>query len=499
MEARRTELRGLAVGAVAASLVVLSVSALLPVPADTVRVSTLAFLPGLPHSTHGHRLHSGAWEVVPGVYEDDREPPGGPIHSALLPSGKVLLFTYNDTWLFDPLTRSFAGPLASPGVIVCAGMAMLGDGRLFVAGGFAGFDDHGRYTGPPTAQVFDPWGEAWTEVAPMRHNRWYPTVVTLPDGRAAVFTGTDGGDLKSAVEVFDPATGTWAIAGDRDIPLYARAHVIPDGTVLFTSPDRGTVRWDPGTGTFEAGPTRGDGYRRGGVSVLLDSARGTVLAYGGIGKSTTDPGFNATMRASEVLDPTTGRWLPTGDLAQGRLWGPGVLLPNGDVLAIGGEILPAPAAHAEWYEADTGQWVEMAKARYRRPYHSTGLLLADGSVLATGASPTMEVYKPWYFFAGPRPVIAEVPGQVDYGATFTVASPDAADVARATLVRIGSDTHNLNTDQRLVEAPIATSTEPGALHLQAPPSSAVAPPGYYLLFLFDGAGVPSEGAMVRVG
>ena len=35
--------------------------------------------------------------------------------------------------------------------------------------------------------------------------------------------------------------------------------------------------------------------------------------------------------------------------------------------------------------------------------------------------------------------------------------------------------------------------------LQAPPHAAVAPPGYYMLFLLSGGGVPSVAAFVRLG
>jgi hypothetical protein len=149
----------------------------------------------------------------------------------------------------------------------------------------------------------------------------------------------------------------------------------------------------------------------------------------------------------------------------------------------------------EWYGAQHDQWTLVAKPRYMRFYHSTAQLLPDGSVLATGASPTMEIYKPWYF-SGPRPVIAEAPDSVGYGEGFVVqASPGAVG---ATLLRIGGDTHNLNTDQRFLR--LAAEPDPeGTLRVRAPASGAVAPPGYYMLFVFDARGAPSEAAMLRLG
>lgn len=444
---------------------------------------------GLAPATTGPRWHPGTWEIVPGVYDDDREPPGGPIHSALLPSGKVLLFTYNDTWLFDPRTRVFEGPIASPAVVNCAGMAMLADGRLFVAGGWDGFDEQHRYKGLPAAQAFDPVAERWVALPPMQDVRWYPTAVTLADGRVAVFTGVDAGHTTRRVEVWDPARGAWSVgAGERLLPLYARAHLLPDGTVLFTGPMTTTVVWDPATERFRDGPERSGGTRRGGASVLVDAAEGLVMTFGGFGGN----------RSAERYDAAAQRWVPAGDLVRPRVWAPGVVLPTGDVLAVGGERnISEGSQPAEVWEARTGAWVEVAEPRYTRVYHSTAQLLPDGSVMATGAQPNLEVYRPWYFFQ-PRPVLAGAPDVVPRGVPFEVASPDAASLARAVLLRVGGDTHNLNTDQRLVPLALAAPEKAGVRAATVPANPAVAPPGMYLLFVLDAEGRPSEGRFVRV-
>lgn len=84
---------------------------------------------------------------------------------------------------------------------------------------------------------------------------------------------------------------------------------------------------------------------------------------------------------------------------------------------------------------------------------------------------------------------------VTWGATFELVTPDS--VARDVLVRPGAVTHTNNMGQRHVEL----SFEPGAgsLTVTAPPSPAVAPAGFHLLFVLDAGGVPSEGAWLRVG
>lgn len=121
--------------------------------------------------------------------------------------------------------------------------------------------------------------------------------------------------------------------------------------------------------------------------------------------------------------------------------------------------------------------------------------------MVTGPSATMEVYKPWYFNAT-RPALASAPPVIAYGQPFPVATPDAENIHHAVLMRLGSVTHSLNTDQRLVR--VSTVRLPGGpggeglVLAQAPLFPTVAPPGYYLLFLLDGHGVPSKGAMVHL-
>ena len=45
----------------------------------------------------------------------------------------------------------------------------------------------------------------------MAHGRWYPSLVTLPDGKAVVVNGLDEyGSLNLLVEIYDPATKTWS-------------------------------------------------------------------------------------------------------------------------------------------------------------------------------------------------------------------------------------------------------------------------------------------------
>ena len=118
------------------------------------------------------------------------------------------------------------------------------------------------------------------------------------------------------------------------------------------------------------------------------------------------------------------------------------------------------------------------------------------------AARQMEIYKPAYLFnssggAATRPSISSAPSSIGWGNTFTVQTPDAANISSVVLVRNGSVTHAFNMDQRLVGMSFTAGT--GALTVTAPPNGNIAPPGWYMLFLLNSAGVPSVATFVQLG
>ena len=79
----------------------------------------------------------------------------------------------------------------------------------------------------------------------------------------------------------------------------------------------------------------------------------------------------------------------------------------------------------------------------------------------------------------------------------TVTTPDAAGIAKVTLVRAGSTTHGIDTEQRAV--PLAFTRGSGSLTATVPANGNELPSGYDMLFVVDGNGVPSVAPWVRVG
>jgi hypothetical protein len=179
-----------------------------------------------------------------------------------------------------------------------------------------------------------------------------------------------------------------------------------------------------------------------------------------------------------------------------------VLLPDGKVFLAGGVTgSPGPAEIFDPAHPAAG-WALCGLMKYRRGYHSSNILLADGSVLMGGDPPggggptPHERYFPAYYFQ-PRPVITNAPASTAHGAPFTIQTPDAASIAEVVLLRPGFTTHGFNMSQRFVGC-VITGSAAASIQVQSPADGTIAPPGYYLLFIVNGSRVPSLGRWIRL-
>ena len=207
-------------------------------------------------------------------------------------------------------------------------------------------------------------------------------------------------------------------------------------------------------------------------------------------------------------------------MSTGRLQMNAVLLPNGKVLLSGGSVSnetpDTPGKSADLYDPITNVMGSGGTASYSRLYHSTAVLLPDATVASLGSNPgdrgkyvtAIEIYTPPYLYDANdnlittgRPVITGVPsGPIAYGSTFPVTYTSGSPIASAILARPGSTTHAFDMEQRIVglcgPSPELSCTGSGSITLTAPPNGNIAPPGFYMLFLLDSAGVPSKAQFV---
>jgi galactose oxidase len=249
------------------------------------------------------------------------------------------------------------------------------------------------------------------------------------------------------------------------------------------------------------------GTRNWGSSVMYDD--GKVLLVGGnpcapYSSTCTTP----TTATAEIinLNSSSPTWQYTNPMAGPRKLHNATLLADGKVLVTGGsrgsenpnKTPSDPAYPAESWDPATGTWSTMASLTAIRGYHSTALLLPDGRVLSAGApgGKSAEIYSPPYLFKGARPTISSAPTGVSYGQSFFVGTAAATSITKVTMIALTSVTHSFNMSQRIIRP--SFSLAGGGLNVVAPSSRNTAPPGYYMLFILNGNGVPSVAKIIQI-
>jgi N-acetylneuraminic acid mutarotase len=185
----------------------------------------------------------------------------------------------------------------------------------------------------------------------------------------------------------DCARGAWvATQGMRTERQLHTATLLPNGKVLVAGGRksefvtlRGAELYDPATSTWtETGPmTR---PRAGHTATLLRDGR-VLVAGGTAGNVPPDWGVTSS---SELYDPATATWTPTGAMSTGRFWFDATLLPDGRVLVAGG-YANRVLASAELFDPATGRWSPTGSLNVAR-YGLTLTTLADGTVLGVRGS-----------------------------------------------------------------------------------------------------------------
>jgi len=423
------------------------------------------------------------------------------VHTTLLPDGRVFFISYYSESLqpqiWDPTTNTFTTTSASAYALFCSGHTSLADGRVFIAGGHIA-----DYTGYPHAMIFDSAKNAFTTLPDMNTGRWYPTVTELPNGDVLVVSGDINANtnVDTLPQVFQMSTNSWRnlTTATLAMPLYPNMLVAPNGKVFDAGPSRQTRFLDPsGTGAWTNGPVLNfTGFRDYGPAMMYDI--GKVLVVGGADPPTA---------TAEIIDlnATTPAWKFTGSMHFPRRQQNAVILPDGKVFIVGGssgsgfDNSSTPVLPTEMWDPATGAFTTMAGIAMYRGYHSTALLLPDGRVLSAGGNvggPNAQLFSPPYLFAGSRPAINSAPTGAGYGQTVFVGTPDVASISQVTLLRAGSTTHTNDMSQRFMH--LSFSTTSTGLNVVMPANANIAPPGMYLLFILNGAGVPSVGSMVQI-
>jgi hypothetical protein len=211
-------------------------------------------------------------------------------------------------------------------------------------------------------------------------------------------------------------------------------------------------------------------------------------------------------------DPTVTQ---SGSMTYPRAFANSVVLPNGQVLTMGGQTYAVPFSDAnsvlnpELWDPTTGTFSVMAPEAEPRNYHSTAVLLPDGRVFSGGGGlcgtcstnhPDGQIFTPPYLLNADgtlrtRPIIASAPTTANTGQTITVTT--GGPVSSFSMVRYGESTHSVDNDQRRVPLSIVSSSG-DTYQLAIPSDPGIALPGPYMLFAMDASGTPSVSTTISI-
>lgn len=439
---------------------------------------------------------TGQWQTLPYTM------PINPIHVALLNTGNVLVVSGTGNNSANPNMQAAilnlqAGTInvqTVPFDMFCNGMLTLPDGRILIAGGTIAYSP--AFLGSQQAAIYDPSTGQFTLQPDMAHGRWYPTLTMLSNGSIMVSSGlSETGPTNSTYEIFSESSG-WSqeYAVPFTPPLYPRMSLLPNGNLFYSGNTPNSALFNPSTNTWtlNVATTNYDAIRLYGSTVLLPLTPANnydpkVMILGG--GTTTTPATATT----EIIDlgAANPQWVWGPNMSAPRIEMDATILPNGDVLALGGstndEDATTASVNADLYSPSTNSFSPAGTEAFARLYHTVSLLLPDGTVWVAGGNPTqgdyephMEIYSPPYLFnsdgsLATRPTISSLStNSIGRGSSFQVQTPDAANIFSVVLMRDGSSTHSFDMDQRYVGLSFTAGS--GVLNVTGPPNANIAPP-----------------------
>ncbi len=332
----------------------------------------------------------------------------------------------------NPLFPGGNGEPNNDGALFCSDHTFLPDGRVMATGGTAYYQDPEiadtgigvvELEGLRATRIYDPATNRWSQTGSMNVGRWYPSLVSLGNGREFVASGVeklvkpvypdhleDSFTNVRKTETYDPGTGKWTdngAAGERSLPLFARLHLLPNGHVYYNAAGQSfnplgqsydealwnvAASYDPATRSWK--DLGIPGLEGGTLANLADLDFGQPLAdlaklgIPGGGKSLTIPGFRgSTFSVMLPLEPDLlGRYTKASFLTAG-----GVVNPPSP-----GSYLSTSDARITTVDTDRGDAIQTKPTGdLSRPrWYPSGVLLPTGEVMAFSGADRDEVATP---------------------------------------------------------------------------------------------------------
>lgn len=409
----------------------------------------------------------------------------------------------------------------------CPGISIDGTGMMVVTGG----NDAAQ------TSLYNAAEDKWERGEAMITERGYQASTTLSDGRVFVIGGSWAGNsnVDKNGEVYSPVTRSWtSLPGAKVAPIYTDDIEGPwradnhgwifgwkNGSVFHAGPSVKMHWFDvDGEGSVEfAGERTGSEDSMSGNAVMFDAVAGKILTFGGSAdydKAWANKGAHIITLGGQFEPPTVEPAGENGEMTTERVFHTSVVLPDGTVFISGGQDFGIAFNEEntrftpELYNPETNRFTPLQKNNLVRVYHSVSILAPDATVITGGGGLCgncsanhydAQVYTPPYLLT-PRGKPRKRPtfykwdrSQTHSRAGGVIKFQSREEIPNASLIRISSNTHTVNTDQRRV--PLEVKLVRGNIiglrkyEILLPEDSGILIPGYWMLFIMNKIGTPS--------
>lgn len=486
------------------------------------------------------------------------------VQGVLMPDGKVLSYGTNregdliaqhiDIW--DPLKGFGAAShetLYRPDYTdsFCAVALYLNDGKLMISGG-SGLNGKSNI-------LFNSNDNSVVNAQSTASNRWYSTMLMLPDGRPIMLGGMvpwkedmvanptlaiTQGLASMTPEVYE--NGNWrslfgansrdAFGPDNLRTSYPRAWVAPDGQIFGVSADK-MWKLDPKAngnngaityvGNFKGLDWQGNPLSYNNINPVNVGTTNTAVMYdigklliiGGNGGTWSDGLPASNMVTAIDINGAQPVLEEKATMSKPRRLAIATVLANGDTVVLGGTEVAnrkeSGVNFAEIWRPSTNQWTVGPSASIFRGYHGNATLMPNGAILAYGGGWVngidltvglkAEFYYPPYLFSNQngtsvlaaRPTITAISGLTyKHNAPIQLDMDRAGEVSQLVLLGLSNSTHAFNAGQRRI--PLAFTQE-GVRVSATIPNANLTPPGYYQVVALNNQGIPSLGTVISIG
>ena len=194
-----------------------------------------------------------------------------------------------------------------------------------------------------------------------------------------------------------------------------------------------------------------------------------------------------------------------------------ILLPNGNVLVHGGQSFKRDTYQLndkdfsvftpEIYNVRTNTWKLLSKGFFKRNYHSSILLMQNGTILVTGGDVwNAEIFYPPYLFTrnkenkvvfAKRPIISEISKSINSRGNSSIVVDSADDISRISIISAGSTTHGQNSELKYLSLDFEKINN-NKININIPKDKKILQKGVYLIFAINSVGTPSEGQIISL-